>query len=290
MTDLDLNDLMNPETEETEIATVTEEATPAPAEEVSTDMAEQESVAAAAFRQEVANEETETKDPVETEIEAEASAPVETPDIDLTVSEETEVEPTQEEEVKGLPEGMITTYDFLSKNKAKITNCSGFGINGVPQIPEGKYMLFVEKKDEDADLFMIENPNRLAFQDFDPAEITIVGSGIIATNSTSTLYVTKTNVIQFTMADNCPQSMTTFKKMNVNGDVPKSNTEEKSGTAADLEAVKLYTQQASPKLYSQIEELESVADVKAKIIEFRKEIIDINHLVKIQKMMMSCGF
>lgn len=276
------------ESDGSELTEPVEEVTEVTVEEVSEPPEPEESVEVRESTSTVEIKDTvKVSDSVEVTVE---DTGVETPEVTLEVEESTEVETAPEiVEPEGLPDGMVTAFDFLSANADKVVNCNSFEI-GIPTIQKGKYMMYFDKEGDDPDLYMINNTNRLAFASFDPSEIKVVGSGIIAVSDNCELFINQTNVIQFVMDDGVPQTCTTFKKMNVKSDAPKSDIEEKAENASSLDQTKLYVRQASPKLHAQIAEMTEVSDIKAKTIEFKGTIVDINHLLKLNKMLMSCGF
>ena len=240
-------------------------------------------------------ETTETESKVEVvEEEAAESAPEEEIDDEsgLEAPDDSEIEQEENvvEESEKLDDKFIDTATFLTDYFKKISNAKNVPVKGIPTIPSGKYLLFVTDADEDADMILIDTPNRLAFEKFDPENIVVEKSGIVAINNTCRTYVTKTNVIQYKVDDvGSPTSVTIFKKIGVNSANPKFETKDTESDTKSVAEIKLHIASVSTPLAKKVKELSTVDEIRKETVEFLGTIVDVNYLIKINNMMMKVG-
>ena len=242
----------------------------------------------------------ETKEEVEEEVENNES------DEDL---EEEEVEPEDDtedytEEVETVDESineiqepiqnqssnvvLTDAFSFLKKFKDKIENCIGAELS-FPSVPDGKYILFLTNEEEDANMYLVESPAKLHFEDFEPDKILVEHSGVIATSNRFRTYIGKTNVIQFTIENGIPIKMSVIKKSTNSVDA-RVNVVEKEENDMSVEELKLHIRKVSPRLEKLTSDLTDKDDIKNAIISFLDDVRDINHLIKINAEIMMIAF
>lgn len=232
------------------------------------------------------NEETEA---TEKEVTSSDSTSVEEELINQDDDELQIIDEIQEETKK--ESKFITLFDCLENNESKIKNASKISLSGASSIPDGKYLLYATNDKNDADLFLIQNPKRLAFEKFDPSELYVLQSGVIIQDSNNKVFVSKTNVIHYKINNetSTPDSVVTYKKVSKNSSEPKTKEKSKSSDQKSLDEIKLSFIGASNPLEKEIKDIKTVDELRNKILEFMKNIIDINYLVKLYNVMLDCG-
>ena len=90
----------------------------------------------------------------------------------------------------------VTVSSFLTTHKDKISNADSIQLK-FKNVPTGKYMVFVTKEEEDAQIFKVDLPNTFFVREFEPTDIIIQKSGVIIRGEKYRAYVGKTNTHQF---------------------------------------------------------------------------------------------
>ena len=180
------------------------------------------------------------------------------------------------------PLGYISLFDFIVANKTKITNGASASLTGFGRVPAGKYLLFCTTG-ENADLILFERPNTLWIENnVMPDTIKVEESGIVIKCSNARYYVGKNNVTKISIQDNKVVSMSTISRSKTSTDVKVSN-EEVAITSPDAETIKLHVKRISPRLYNAVKDCSTREEIKTNIITFMEKILDLNHLIKIEK-------
>jgi hypothetical protein len=301
MEGLDLNDLTGdkPETKATTTTTETSTATAeTPAEETvattettpevtteATTETETEEVATEATTETVEEAATETTD----DTIGEAEAIPEEPSVEVPEAK-TAPEPT----TPSLPYATTNLFNYLNKHKSKIQNADLVNAK-FDSVPEGKYMLFVtneevpEGKEPNASIYKLDTPNRLHFEDVEPESIIVQNSGVIIKAENRRIYAGKTNVVQYNLVDGSPVRQSTFKKAAPDVQPKVDVVDVADDINMSVEEIKLRIK-ISPKLTAAVKDLTTKEEIKAATLNFLDEIVDLNHLIKVNTdIMMECG-
>lgn len=278
----DLTDDLNIDTnDQEETTTVTDENTQDQQTETNTVVESNESSESVQDVNESSADNTEQpveQQPEENEAVVEEPAPVN----EDSSEQQSESEPTLVQEVA---DNTVSTFDYLNRNGNKISNSVASTLSH-PSIPRGKYMLFATNDEEDADLYLLENPDKLRFNDFEPTDIIVGKSGVIIKSDECRTYVGKTNVVQFNIEDGNVVKMTIFKKNNTKITIFERDDSEE----VELDAVKLYIKNISPRLDSVVKDMTTKEEIKNATLAFMDQLKDINHLIKLDsEIMLKCA-
>jgi len=182
----------------------------------------------------------------------------------------------------------VSLHAFLEANRTKIVGRTKINLN-LPSIPSGKYDLYISDDNQNADLYLLDDPINLKLENFQPDTIKIEKSGVVAASATRRVYATKTNVVQFEIGQNgIPTLCRTIKKPNAKGEVGYTD-EAKETTTNTLDQVKVLIKVVAPTLAPKINEMTELNDIKNAVMEFYAAVRDLNYLIKIDKsILMAC--
>lgn len=203
-----------------------------------------------------------------------------------------ETEPQQEVTETPAPTIDTVTVDaFVTSHSSKLSGVTKANLT-VPNIAAGKYNLFatVVEAGAEAEMFLMDDTDRLVLQEFNPDSVVVVKSGLIAKSGTRRTYVTKTNTTQFDLDGNSvPTVMRNIRKKSVSGEVKFDDTAKEDNSGRDLDYVKIKVKSIIPPLGSSVEEMTDKNDIRAAVITFMDSVKDINYLIKIEKqVLMAC--
>lgn len=233
--------------------------------------------------------------PAETPVEAaeieETSAEVSDSDTVEEQAEETEEGDTTEEAATATPEGdtpslsLQNAYDYIRHHTEKLSNANVIDTAGFPDIPAGKQILFKTRSEDDAELIIYNQSNRVWVEEDQPVEsIRAEHSGIVIESPTSRVYLGKTNTTKFDIEDNKVTKMTVFKKSKESDNVT-ANEQAVESREADLDTIKLTINSITPRLYERVKDMETKAEIRAAVDEYRTGIKDVAHLLKLDKLL-----
>jgi hypothetical protein len=177
----------------------------------------------------------------------------------------------------------VNLYEYINANGDKLENAAITNISGFTRVPNGKYLLFCTRVDQDADLILFDRPSSLWVERaIQPQSIKVENSGLIIKSNNSRLYVGKNNVTKVILENGHVRSMETVSRAKSSGAV-KVSPEEVSVQQADVETIKLHVKRISPRLYNVVKDMTTREEIKHGIEEFMGKIYDLNHLIKIEK-------
>lgn len=180
-----------------------------------------------------------------------------------------------------LPENMISVFAFLTSHTDQIRNASIIDMNLVG-VREGKYIMFKERTDEDAELWMMDDCSSLFLEDFSPDSIKVFGSGAVAKSENMRAYIGKTNCVVAELNDRgTPDKVTIYRKSR-NGS-PRIEIKERGEEDMSVDQVKVIIHSISSKLFNLIEEMNGLDEIRTAVLEFSQIVTDINYLVKLEE-------
>ena len=211
-------------------------------------------------------------------------------ELDLNKLIEPEDKPEEEPQVKhrvkkqNPKKNIINVYQFLNKFRDKITGVSPVDMSNMKTLTPGEYMLFVTQKEKNNKLIFLEDTSYLWLpENLVPDSIKVKSSGVIIKNGTSRSYISKNNVVQFVIENGKVSKMIVFGKAKT-PEAFKATEVDVIKREVDVPTLKLFIKNTAPRLYAEIETVESKEEIKTKIETYMNEKIkDINHFIKIEK-------
>jgi hypothetical protein len=180
----------------------------------------------------------------------------------------------------------INLHAYITAYYQKLTNVNLISLAGITGIPDDRHLVFKTDNDDDSSLILFDRPARLWLDNVEPTTIRVEQSGIIIDGASNRTYIGKGSIVKFQKdVEGTLVSMTTVSK-SLTADGIKVTNNEVEVASCDANVVKLHIKSISAKLYKVIEDLESRESIKEAIITFMVVTKDINHLIKLDKVLM----
>jgi len=197
---------------------------------------------------------------------------------------ENKKEEVKPEEPKVPLENIISVHDCIMKNIDKITNCSIVSLE-VNDVYKNKYMMFKTNvsKDQKSDLIFFEDCDYLYLEDFVPTSIVVQKSGITILSDTKKAFVTKMNVISFTVENGLPTEMKKYKRCVKDAESLTCEVTKAEKQYSNVDEIKIKVKSVCPRLFSVIKDTTDVSEIKKEILTFADSVSDINYIIKINK-------
>jgi hypothetical protein len=190
---------------------------------------------------------------------------------------------TEETPVVETEEEWINLYDFMTRNRDKISNATMANLAGFSRVPESKYMLFCSNDEENASLILMDRPSTLWMKsNIDPTMITIENSGLIIDSANKRHYITKNNIVEIDKSGPTVTKVSYISRAK-QSDKIKITEESDDRPDIDIDTIKLHIKKTSQRLYNSVKDKDNKDDIRDGIIDFMTKIHDVNHLIKIDK-------
>jgi hypothetical protein len=177
---------------------------------------------------------------------------------------------------------IVTVFDFILANENKLNKCA-IVTSVFENAKQKEYILFrTIEEEKQSNIFLFDGCSEMYLKNFIPDKITVQISGMIIESSIQKVFVSKTNVFQFELTNNIPIILYKYKRCSKINKLT-CETEKSNKKSMSLDIVKLKIRQVCPRLFNTIKELNSKEEIKNSLIEFIKDIVDLNYLIKIYK-------